>query len=63
MLLLLLKGRQLQAGADWDTVIGISVGLIIAASIALIVALVVSRMLHARRFKRSQLRARRRPSR
>jgi hypothetical protein len=60
LLLLFLKGKQLQAGADWDSVIGISIGLLLIASMALIIALVISRVIHARRFKRAQMRSLRR---
>lgn len=60
MLLLFLKGKQLQAGANWDSVIGISVALLLIASVALIIALVISRVVHARRFKRAHVRSPRR---
>ena len=60
MLLLFLKGKQLQAGANWDSIIGISIGLLLIASLALIIALVISRVIHARRFKRAHMRSLRR---
>jgi hypothetical protein len=63
LLFLFLKGKQLQAGANWDSVVGISIAIILVASVALIVGLIVSRFLQNRRFKRSHFRARRRETR
>jgi hypothetical protein len=49
LLLLLSKGKQLQTGADWDSVASLSVVLLMASVVAILVALAVSRSLHRRR--------------
>jgi len=59
MLLLFVFKKQLQAGANWDSVIGISIGILLAGSILLIAGLVISRVRQARRFKRAHARPRR----
>jgi len=58
--LLLSKGKQIQTGAEWETVVGYSVILLVVAVVGVLVALAVSRSLHARR--RRAGRARRRSS-
>ena len=57
--LLLLKDRQIQTGAEWDTVVGYSVAILFIAVIAVLIALAVSRSLNSRRQRRVS-RARRR---
>jgi hypothetical protein len=59
-MMLLLKGKQLQAGADWDSMISISVGLISFAAAALLVGLVLSRLMQKRRLRGRRGRPRRR---
>jgi hypothetical protein len=60
LLLLLSKGKQIQTGAEWETVVGFSVVLLVVAAVGVLVALAVSRSLHARR--RRSGRSRRRSS-
>lgn len=60
LLLLALKGKQIQAGADWDSVIGISVGILMLAGVLLLLALIISRIAQRRRVKRAHHRGRRR---
>ena len=43
------KGKQIQTGAEWETVVGFSVILLVVAVVGVLVALAVSRSLHARR--------------
>jgi heme/copper-type cytochrome/quinol oxidase subunit 2 len=50
--LLLSKDRQIQAGAEWDTVVGFSVVILIVAVVAVLVALAVSRSRDGRRRRR-----------
>ena len=57
--LLLSKGKQIQTGAEWDSVASLSVVLLMAAVVAALVALAVSRSLDGRR-RRRIARARRR---
>lgn len=57
--LLLSRGKQIQTGAEWDSVASISVVLLMAAVVAALVALAVSRSLDGRR-RRRVARARRR---
>lgn len=57
--LLLLKDKQIQTGAEWDTVVGYSVAILFIAVIAVLIALAVSRSLNSRRQRRVS-RARRR---
>lgn len=52
MLMLLLKGRQIQDGASWDNVVTITVAILLIGCASLIVALVGSRVLHALRMRR-----------
>ena len=58
MLLLLAKDRQMQAGADWDTMIGVTVGFLLIAGVAFLLLLAVSRVVKRSRF-RSAARSRR----
>jgi hypothetical protein len=50
--LLLSKGKQIQTGAEWETVVGFSVVLLIVVAVAILIALAVSRSLHGRRRRR-----------
>jgi hypothetical protein len=59
MLLLVAKAKQLQGGADWDTMIGITVGLLLVAGLAFLLLLVVSRVVKRNRFSSAAARARR----
>ena len=43
------RGKQIQTGAEWETVVGFSVILLVVAVVGVLVALAVSRSLHARR--------------
>ena len=49
LLLQLSRGKQIQSGANWETVVGYSVALLFAAAVGVLVALAISRSLHARR--------------
>ena len=60
LLLLLSKGKQIQTGAEWETVVGFSVILLVVVAVGVLVALAVSRSIHARR--RRSRRSRRRSS-
>jgi hypothetical protein len=55
--LLLSRGKQIQTGAEWDTVAGVSAAILIAAAVAVLVALAVSRSRDNRR-RRREARAR-----
>lgn len=57
--LLLSKGKQIQTGAEWETVVGFSVILLVVVAVGVLVALAVSRSIHGRRQRRIS-RARRR---
>ena len=57
--LLLSKDKQIQTGAEWDTVVGYSVIFLIIAVVAVLIALAVSRSRNSRRMRRVS-RARRR---
>jgi hypothetical protein len=59
MLLLVLKGKQIQTGANWDSVISISVGILLLAGVVLLLALIISRIAQSRRVKRAHHRGRR----
>lgn len=59
LLLQLSRGKQMQTGAEWDSVASISVVLLMAAVVAALVALAVSRSRDGRR-RRRVARARRR---
>lgn len=59
-MLLLLKANQMQAGADWDTVIAISAGLLGVACLVLLAGLVVSHLLQRSRMKKRHAGSRRR---
>ena len=50
--LLLSKGKQIQTGAEWDSVVGLSVVLLVVVALAVLIALAVSRSLHSRRRRR-----------
>ena len=50
--LLLSKGKQIQTGAEWETVVGYSVILLVVVAVGVLVALAVSRSLHGRRQRR-----------
>ena len=63
MLLLFWFKKQMQAGANWDSVIGISIGILLVGSVLLIGGLIISRMRQARRFRRAHMRPRRGSSR
>jgi hypothetical protein len=56
---LLAKARQMQAGADWDTMIGVTVGFLLVAGVAFLLLLVVSRVVKRSRFRSGAARARR----
>ncbi|HVF67634.1 MAG TPA: hypothetical protein VM914_08220 [Pyrinomonadaceae bacterium] len=47
--LLLSRGKQIQTGAEWGTVVGFSVILLVVAVVGVLIALAVSRSRHARR--------------
>ncbi|HVF45415.1 MAG TPA: hypothetical protein VM936_20480 [Pyrinomonadaceae bacterium] len=47
--LLLSKGKQIQTGAEWETVVGFSVILLVVGAVGVLVALAVSRSLSRRR--------------
>jgi hypothetical protein len=57
-LLLLSKGKQIQTGAEWDTVVGFSVVLLVVVAVAVLIALAVSRSLQRRRGRGSRSRRR-----
>lgn len=59
MLLLLAKSRQMQAGADWDTMIGVTVGFLLVAGVAFLLLLVISRVVKRNRFRSAAARSRR----
>ena len=59
LLLQLSRGKQIQTGAEWDSVVGLSTVLLVVAVVAALVALAVSRSLDGRR-RRRVARARRR---
>ncbi len=59
LLMFLLKGGQIQAGASWDNVTAIAVGLLLVGGVALVVALTVSRLAHTARVRRRERGARR----
>jgi hypothetical protein len=52
LLVLLLKERQLQDGASWDTLVTIAVVILLVASAGLVIALIGSRVIDAIRVKR-----------
>jgi hypothetical protein len=52
MLMLLLKERQLQDGASWDSIVTIAVGVLLIGGAGLVIALVGSRLLHVFRTKK-----------
>lgn len=61
MLMLALRAKQqIQAGANWDSIITISVSILLIVAVMLIVALVVSRIIQNRRVRRAHHRPRRR---
>ena len=60
MLLIFLKAQQIQAGASWDSVVTLSVAVLLLTSVAVLLALVISRIIQNQRFKRAHRRARRR---
>ncbi len=51
LLLLFAKSKQMQAGAEWDTIIGFTVGFLLVAGVAFLILLFISRAV-----KRSRLR-------
>ena len=55
-MLLLLRARQVQAGADWDTVTGITVAVLLIAGVAFLLSLVFSRLAKRQRFRNSRRR-------
>ncbi len=52
LLSLLSKDKQIQTGAEWDTVVGFSVAILMVAVVAVLVALAVSRSRAGRRRRR-----------
>lgn len=56
--MLLAKAKQMQAGADWDTMIGVTVGFLLIAGVAFLLVLVISRVVTRGRL-RSGVRSRR----
>jgi hypothetical protein len=58
-MLLLLKAKQIQAGAEWDSVIGVTVAILLIAGIAFLLLLFISRGSKRRQFKRGSGRLRR----
>ena len=58
-MMMLWRARQMQAGADWDSMIGITVGFLLLAGVVFLLFLVISRVAKQRRF-RSVARGRRR---
>ena len=56
--MLLAKAKQMQAGADWDTMIGVTVGFLLIAGVAFLLVLVISRVVTRSRL-RSSVRSRR----
>jgi hypothetical protein len=58
-MLLLLKAKQIQAGAEWDSVIGVTVAILLIAGIAFLLLLFISRGSKRRQFKRGGGRSRR----
>lgn len=59
MLLVVAKAKQMQAGADWDTMIGLTVGFLLVAGLAFLLLLVVSRVVKRHRFRSAAARSRR----
>jgi hypothetical protein len=59
-MLFLLKAKQMQAGADWDSVISVTVATLLLAGIAFLLILFISRISKGRRLKRGGGRSRRR---
>lgn len=59
MLLLLSKARQMQVGADWDSMIGVTVGLLLLAGVAFLLVLAISRVAKRNRLKSGSMRSRR----
>ena len=51
MLLLVAKSKQMQAGADWDTMIGVTVIFLLVAGVAFLLLLVISRIVKRNRFR------------
>jgi hypothetical protein len=50
MLLIMLKARQIQAGAEWDSVIGFTVAAILVAGVGFLLLLVISKVIRRNRF-------------
>jgi hypothetical protein len=59
MLLVVAKAKQMQAGADWDTMIGLTVGFLLVAGLAFLLVLVGSRVVKRNRFRSAAARSRR----
>jgi hypothetical protein len=60
VLLLFFKTDQIQAGASWDTIIAVSIGMLLVGGVALLVVLAFSRLSHDRRVRRAKLHSRHR---
>lgn len=60
MQILTIKSSQIQAGANWDSVVTVSVGILLVIGAILILALVGSRIAHSFRIKKAHQRPRRR---
>ncbi|HKQ54151.1 MAG TPA: hypothetical protein VJT74_17370 [Pyrinomonadaceae bacterium] len=56
--MLFLKAKQMQAGADWDTMIGFTVVFLLVAGVAFLLVLVVSRVVKRNRFRSAAARSR-----
>jgi hypothetical protein len=59
LLLVVAKAKQMQDGADWDTMIGFTVGFLLVAGLAFLFVLVASRVVKRNRFRGAAARARR----
>ena len=51
--MLLAKAKQMQAGADWDTMIGFTVVFLMIAGVAFLLLLVISRVMKRNRLRNS----------
>ena len=59
MNILAIKSHQIQAGANWDSVVTVSVGILLVIGALLVLALVGSRIAHSFRIKKAHQRPRR----
>ena len=56
---MLAKAKQMQAGADWDTMIGVTIGFLLIAGVVFLLLLVISRVVKRNRFRSAAARSRR----